>query len=121
MKKSFQKEMADQVSERIWTVVAVIAGAAMLLVCLLGSCGCSAVRAYDKGRQAGFSAIMPAWPWQDSARVIERMNVSSKTNGFTASIRGLNDTEVTSTNAAALIESVSKGAIEGAISALKKP
>lgn len=81
--------------------------------------GCAYVRAYDHERQAGFSSMMPAWPWQDSMAIIEKMNISSGTNKFTASIRGLNEQEVTSTNAAAMIEAVSKGAIEGAIKALK--
>lgn len=81
--------------------------------------GCSYVRVYDKERRAGFSASMPAWPWQDSTRVIDRVNVSAKTNSFTASVRGLDESESTSTNAAAMIEAVSKGAIEGAVKALK--
>lgn len=108
--------------EHFWTTIAISTALSIIIVAVIGSCcGCSVVKVYDKERKAGFTALVPAYPWQDSYRVIERMNVSSRSNGFTASIRGLNDTEVTSTNAAALIESVSKGAIEGALNALKHP
>lgn len=86
---------------------------------LVAFCGCSYVRVYDKERRAGFSAAMPAWPWQDSSKVIDRVNVSAKTNSFTASVRGLNESEVTSTNSVNLVEAVTKGAIEGALKAVK--
>ena len=48
-------------------------------VLALGS-GCAYVKVYDKERQSGFSSVMPAWPWQDSTAVIERMQISSKSN-----------------------------------------
>ncbi len=91
---------------------------ASLLLLLLAD-GCAYVRVYDKERQAGFSSMMPAWPWQDSTRVIDRMNLSAKTNGFTASIRGMTEQEVTSTNAVNFVESVVSSAVSAAIKAAK--
>ena len=88
----------------------------LLLVLILP--GCSFVSAYDKERGTGFRAVMPAWPWQDSARVVDRINVSSKTNSFTASIHGLNDTETTSTNAVNLLESAVGAAVGAAVRAV---
>ncbi len=77
--------------------------------------GCS----YVTVKREGFSAVMPAWPWQDSTRALERLNISSKTNSFTASVRGLNDSENTSTNTADLFKKGIEGAVQGAVSALK--
>lgn len=85
----------------------------LALVCLV--CGCSNIRVYDETRQAGFTATIPAWPWQDSTRVIERMNLSSKTNAFTASMRGLNETETTSTNATSIVTDIVGAAVRAAI------
>lgn len=65
----------------------------------------------------GFSAITPAWPWQDSTRVIDRLNVSTKTNAFTASVRGLNESEQTSSNAVLIIQAVTEAAIRAAAKA----
>lgn len=91
---------------------------ALVLLCS----GCAYVRVYDHNSHSGFSSMMPAYPWQDSTQIINRMNLSVKTNGaFTASIRDLNAAEVTSSNSVHLIEAASRGAIEGAIKALGKP
>lgn len=67
--------------------------------------------------RAGFTSVTPAWPWQDSSRVLDRMNLSAKTNSFTASLRGLAETENTSTNAAAIVQSVVSAAVSAAIGA----
>jgi len=84
--------------------------------------GCAYVRIHNRETGTGFSAVVPAYPWQDATASFSRMNISVKTNGsFTASIRDLSQEEITSTNATALIEAVSKGAIEGAVKALTKP
>ncbi len=78
--------------------------------------GCAYVKVYDKERQSGFSSVMPAWPWQDSTAVIERMQISSKSNSFTASVRGLSEGENTSTNMVSLVN----GAVGAAVSAAVK-
>jgi hypothetical protein len=96
-------------------VMRVMLGLALLVGCFSG---CAYVRVYDKEKQVGFSSMMPAWPWQDSTAVIDRVQFSAKTNTFTASVRGLNETEVTNTNSAALVQAVTQGAIEGALKAL---
>lgn len=97
---------------------------AVLMLAMLGSAGaflagCSFVKIQDQTRQVAFSAVMPAWPWQDSGRVLERMNLSSKTNAFTASIRGLQDNETTSTNAVDLVSQVVSSAVGAAVSAAR--
>jgi len=87
----------------------------LILPFLVQSCS------YVSANRDGFRAYMPVYPWQDSTRLIERMSVSTGTNRFTASVRGLSETDVTSTNAVHLIEAVTKGAMEGAVKALVKP
>ncbi len=83
--------------------------------------GCSTVRITDKDAGVTFTAIMPAWPWQNSQRVLERMNLSARTNGtFTASIRGLTESETTSTNFPSIIEAIVAGAVKGAVGAIPK-
>ncbi len=89
-----------------------------LLVLLL--CGCNTVSVNDPNSGVAFRATMMAWPWQDSSRIMERMNLSSKGSNFTASIRGLTESEVTSTNFQNLVEAVMAGAVRGAISAMPK-
>ena len=87
-----------------------LAGVALLLFT-----GCAYVRVYDEQRHAGFSSMMPSWPWQDSTRVLDRMNVSSKTNSFTASVRGLNDSETTSTNTVSAVAEIVSAAVRAAV------
>lgn len=93
----------------------------LLLASLLsvGSVGCAYVKMYDNDRKAGFVSVVPAWPWQDSMRSLDRMNVSAKTNGFTASLRGLQDSETTSTNAVDLVGKVTEAAVSAAIRSVK--
>lgn len=87
----------------------------VLLIACGALCGCTYVRVYDNQRQAGFSSMMPAWPWQDSTRILDKMNVSAKTNSFTASVRGLADTETTSTNAVAGVAEIVSAAVRAAV------
>lgn len=93
-----------------------------LALILLLTSSCAYIRLTNKETGTGFSAVLPAYPWQDATAAFSRMNISVKTNGaFTASIRDLSQSETTSTNAAAMIEAVSRGAVEGAVKALGKP
>lgn len=77
--------------------------------------GCAVVKIYDESRQAGFKAVTPAWPWQDSTRILDKMNVSSRSNTFTASLRGLSESETTSTNVTAVAGEILGTAIRTAI------
>lgn len=81
--------------------------------------GCSMVcnkHNQPDGSYTSSTAYIPAWPWQDSQRTIERMNVSAKTNGtFTASVRGLEEIQSTSTNLADIIRAVAEGVVSGVI------
>jgi hypothetical protein len=83
----------------------------------LVSGGCS--RVTIQSESAKFAAIMPAWPWQDSTRAIEKMNLSAKGTNFTASLSGLNDTETTSTNATRMLTDVVGAVVGAAVKAAK--
>jgi len=94
------------------------------LLFLLLFTGCSVVRIANKtpaGQETTFTAYVPGWPWQDSAQVLAKMNLSAKTNAFTASLRDLSESETTSTNAAALVNGIVNAAVSAAVKATVKP
>lgn len=76
---------------------------------------CSSVTIEDQTRQVRFSAVMPAWPWQDSLRAVERVNLSARTNTTTFSIRGLTEQETGATNLPTLLEAVVTAAVRAAV------
>jgi hypothetical protein len=94
-----------------------LVGVAVASLFLLG--GCTSVKVYDDQRQAGFRAVMPAYPWQDSTAVLERLNISARSNTFTVSVRGFSESENTSTNAVNLVTGVVGAAVGAAIQAAK--
>lgn len=78
-------------------------------------CGCSTVSIHDRQRGISFTAIVPAWPWQDSAKTIDHLTLSARGTNFSASLRGISDSEVTNTNSAAMLGEVIGIAIRTAI------
>jgi hypothetical protein len=93
-----------------------LAAAALLALPLIG---CSTVRIED-ARGVRFVARVPAWPWQDSLRALERLNISTRTNGTTTiAIRGLNETEATGSNAVELVSRTAGAVVRAAIEAAK--
>ncbi len=90
-----------------------------LMPALMGM-GCAYVKAYDDQRQAGFKTVMPAWPWQDTTAVLDRMNVSSKSNSFTASVRGLSESDTISTNVADIAGKITGAAVSAIVGGVKK-
>lgn len=85
--------------------------------------GCmSTVRIEDENRGVRFVASVPAWPWQNSMRLLDKMNLSARGTNFTASLRGLTETETTDTNTVRMIESIVGAAVGSAIrAAVMKP
>ena len=83
------------------------------LFLLLLLTGCNTARIADDNRGVVFSAKMVAWPWQDSQRTIDRLNLSARGTNFTTSLRGLSEQETTSTNLSSLVESVAAGVARG--------
>lgn len=81
--------------------------------------GCSTVRIEDQQRGISFVARVPAWPWQDSLRALERLNISARTNGTTIAVRGLNETESTGSNAVELVSRTAGAVVRAAIEAAK--
>lgn len=92
--------------------LAILTGLAAVLLS-----GCAWIKIYDHQRQAGFTAFMPAWPWQDSTAFVDHMGLVSRTNGFAANIRGMNQEEQTSTNAVDLLQKVTGAAVSAAVHA----
>jgi len=109
----------DEVSFDTQTFMKNLTTKLLLLLAVLLLIGCARVRVYDDSKQAGFVATTPAWPWQDSTRVLDKLNLSSKTNSFTASVRGLSESESTSTNTTEFISAVVGAAVRAGISAAK--
>ncbi len=87
----------------------------LLVLAALLCAGCEVVRVNERG----ITAYAPAWPWQDSMRAIERVNLSNRTNNFTAAMRGMSDSETISTNAVDLVERVVGAAVKAAIAGVK--
>lgn len=105
---------------KIKSDAAMITKTMLLLLIPLTLCGCNSVRIDDPNGGPAFRATMVAWPWQDSLRVVEKMNLSSRTNGnFTASIRGLSESEMVSTNLSLLLNGLVETAIRAGIGAIK--
>jgi hypothetical protein len=82
-------------------------------------CGCMSTLCIrnekPNGEKTKVCCWVPAWPWQDSSKSIERLTVSSRTNSFQSSLSGLDESQTTSSNAVSLIESVTKGVAAGAV------
>ncbi|MFO1487955.1 MAG: hypothetical protein U1F65_05720 [Verrucomicrobiota bacterium] len=93
------------------------------LICFCGvifTPGCTAVKIYDPTTgQPAVSAVSPAWPWQDSFRSLKGLTVTAKTNNFAARVSGLDESQVTSTNAVDLVSKVTGAAVSAAVQAAK--
>lgn len=72
--------------------------ACLFFALVLFASGCSYVRICDDQGRTLARASMPAWPWQDSTRAIERLNITKRGTNFTVSLKGLEDAEKASTN-----------------------
>jgi hypothetical protein len=95
--------------------------AALLLALLVLIPGCSVIRvSNDKvtGEATRVTCYVPAWPWQDSTKSIEKLTVYSRTNYFSSSLSGLDESQQTSSNAVGLIQAVTAGAVSGAVRAV---
>lgn len=83
----------------------------LAIFCVL-ACSCSSVRIETP--EGHVLARMPAWPWQDSTRIIERLGVTTKTNGATSiTLRGLQDGQNGATNLPAIFKAMAEGAALG--------
>lgn len=94
---------------------------ALLLATLALCSGCSVIRvSNDKvtGERTHVTCYVPAWPWQDSTKSIEKLTVYSRTNYFSSSLSGLDESQATSSNAVGLIQAVTAGAVSGAVRAV---
>lgn len=85
-------------------------------IILAAACGgCTIVNVSDpaSGRRV-VHAVVPAWPWQDSAQSVQKLTVAGTTNKTTVSLSGLSQTETTSTNFTSILESVVSAAVRAA-------
>jgi hypothetical protein len=87
----------------------------LALLCLAGAGCMSTVTIEDAQRGVTFRASVPAWPWQDSMRAIDRLTLSTKGTNFNASLRGLSESETTSTNITDLFERGISAAVRAAV------
>ena len=62
--------------------------------------------------------VIPAWPWQDSRQVVDRLSLSVSTNRLTYGLRA-EQAETTSTNFANILEGVVGAAVKAAVTAAK--
>lgn len=91
-----------------------------VLCALVTLSGCAVISIHDPStNKVAFRVWAPAWPWQDSTDAIKKLNISSRTNHFTASLANLDATQTTSSNAVALIESAVGAAVTAAVKAAK--
>ena len=93
---------------------------ALAFACLLPmlplGCAMVSIRNLDGDKRTTATAYVPAWPWQDSQQIVDRLTVSARTNGaFSASLRA-SESEVTNTN---LVSTVVNAAVGAAVRASK--
>jgi hypothetical protein len=71
----------------------------LMIISLVLLCGCAAITVanVDGPKTTRTSIYVPAWPWQNSQQIVERFNLSSKTNAFTLSLKS-SQTETGDTN-----------------------
>lgn len=89
-------------------------------LCLLA--GCSSVRVESTGPNGTHTvakALVPAWPWQDSAQVVQRLNASAATNRSTISLRDVNQSEIANTNTLNFFKEAIAAVVETAIKSAK--
>lgn len=93
-----------------------------LCLFLLLLAGCSSVRVESvaaNGTRTVASALVPAYPWQDAAQVIQRLNASATTNRSTLSLRDVNQSEITNTNTLNFFKEAIAAVVEAAIKSAK--
>ncbi len=81
--------------------------------------GCSTLRIDDPQTRVSFVARVPAWPWQDSLRALERLNISARSNSITISLRGLNESQAIGSNTVELVERTAGAIVRAAITSAK--
>lgn len=95
-----------------------------LLSATLALSGCAVVSISNDNQQAQFKTTAkisaPAWPWQDTASTLSRLNVSAGTNRFTGSLKDVSQETSTSTNAVNLIQAVVEAAVKAAVGVAAK-
>jgi hypothetical protein len=94
----------------------------LLLICLALTAGCTVTRirtAGDNGLHTSVSTYTIAWPWLDTTKSLDNAKLSTSTNAQTLDLAGMRESEVTSTNAAALFNSVIGTAVSAAVKAAK--
>lgn len=92
----------------------------ILAALCLSVAGCAFIRVNDPqtGRNV-VNSFVPSWPWQDSARTISGLNITSRTNNFTTRVAAIDESQTTTTNATQLMESVVSAAVGAAVKAAK--
>ena len=88
----------------------ILAACAAMLVA-----GCNVVSV--RNGPVHLTAYMPAWPWQDGSRVIERASMTARTNVATVDLRGMSEQQTTSTNE--VFERMVSAAVGAAVRAAK--
>lgn len=95
----------------------------LALLSLLLCSGCAVVSISNDNQQAQFRTTArisaPAWPWQDTASTLSRLNVSASTNKFTGALKDVSQETSTSTNAVSLIHTVVEAAVKAAVGVAK--
>lgn len=99
-----------------------IIGILLFLFALINS-GCSSVTVTNTrpdGSIVKFSATLPAYPWSDVNKSLDKLNLSAATNKTTLSIRGLTEETTGATNFISVIGAVAQGVAQGVMSADRK-
>lgn len=87
--------------------------AAALLATVL--CGCSVIRLNDPSTGQRVATIYnPAWPWQDTTKMLDGLKITSDENKTTAEVRGLKESTSGATNLPAIVGAAMEGIVRGA-------
>jgi hypothetical protein len=89
-------------------------------LCALLFCGCNTIHVSntDGTKTTDTRIQLPAWPWQNSTTIVDKFNLSSRTNTFTLSLKS-SQTETGDTNFWSGLNGVVGSAVGAAVKAAK--
>lgn len=95
------------------TAMLVCLWAAILLAVVALCTSCSVISVKDQDHGVFTRLYVPAYPWSDVAKTVNRLSVTYRTNGLTVTLKDYGEETVGATNLAKVVEGITTGIIRG--------